>query len=71
MRALLSILILVNLGAAQAQEPRAVTGSIRGAITATGQDGQSYNIPGASLKLKGTAQVAEAASDDAGEYCKF
>jgi Carboxypeptidase regulatory-like domain len=70
MPALLSLLLLVNLcGVARAQEARPATGTLRGAVTANAPDGQSYNIPAASLKLKGgTQQVAEASANDAGEY---
>jgi len=67
--ALLSVLLVVNLGgAAGAQEARAATGKLRGSVSAAGPDGQSYNIPGASLKLKGTGQGREVSANDEGEY---
>ena len=56
---------------ARAQEARAATGTLRGAISATVPDGQSYNIPGATLKLSGASQDAKflsASADDAGGY---
>jgi hypothetical protein len=67
---LLSLLLLVNTGGvARAREARTATGTLRGSVTATAPDGQTYGIPAASLKLKGgTQQVAEAYSNDAGEY---
>ena len=50
------------------EEVRPLTGTLRGAIISKGPDAQSYNIPGANLKLKGTAQLIEASSNDQGEY---
>ena len=50
------------------EEARPLTGLLRGAIIAKGLDAQSYNIPGANLKLQGTAQLIEASSNDQGEY---
>jgi len=47
---------------------RPLTGTLRGAIITKGADGHSYNIPGASLKLKATAQLIEASSNDQGEF---
>jgi hypothetical protein len=47
---------------------RPLTGTLRGAIISKGPEAQSYNIPGANLKLKGTAQLIEASSNDQGEY---
>jgi len=66
---LLSILLIaIQSGAAYAQDERSTTGALRGAVTVTGSDWQTYSISGASLKLKGTSQVAAAISNDAGEY---
>ena len=42
--------------------------TVRGAVATAGPDGLSYNIPGASLKLKRGMQVAETSANDAGEY---
>jgi hypothetical protein len=70
MSALLSLLLIMNLsGAARAQAPQAATGTLRGAISTTGPDGQSYNIPAASVKLTSTnGVVANTAANDEGEY---
>jgi len=66
---LLSILLIaIQSGAAYAQDERSTTGTLRGAVTTTGSDGQTYSISGASLKLRGTSQVAAAISNDASEY---
>jgi hypothetical protein len=43
-------------------------GAVRGAVVTVAPDGQSYNIPGASLKLKGGVHGAETSSNDGGEY---
>lgn len=45
-----------------------VTASLRGVIITTGPDGQSYNIPGANLKLRGATSPKELLSDEQGEY---
>ena len=68
--ALLSLLLIVNLsGAARVQATQAATGTLRGAISTTAPDGQSYNIPAASVKLTSTnGVVANTASNDEGEY---
>jgi len=50
------------------EEARPLTGTLRGAIITKGPDGHSNNIPGASLKLKGTAQLLEVSSNLQGEY---
>jgi len=63
----LATLISSNVG--NAQNAQSQTGTLRGAVTTTGPDGQSYNIPAASLKLKrGELQVAETSANEAGEY---
>jgi hypothetical protein len=63
----LAILIFSDVG--NAQNALNLTGTLRGAVTTTGPDGQSYNIPAASLKLKrGELQVAETSANDGGEY---
>jgi hypothetical protein len=72
MAALLSLLLLVNMGGiARAQEARAATAKLGGAVTATAPDGQNYSIPAASLKLSSAslgAKILSAFSNDAGEY---
>jgi len=50
------------------EEARPLTGTVRGAIITKGADAHSYNIPNANLKLKATAQLIEASSNDQGEY---
>jgi len=66
---LLSVLaILISSDVGNAQEVQSETGTVRGAVATKGADGQSYNIPAASLKLKRGMQVAETAANDAGEY---
>ena len=67
--ALLSLLSIVLLsGIADAQQPQSATGSLRGAVATAAPDGQSYNVPGASLKLKSETRSLDAVTDDAGEY---
>ncbi|MGA9996573.1 MAG: TonB-dependent receptor [Pyrinomonadaceae bacterium] len=72
MSMLLSLLLFANTSsAAQAQATATATGTLRGTVTTTAPDGQSYNIPAASLKLSSTAQDAKVLSvsaSDAGEY---
>ena len=63
---LLSILILS--GIANAHPAPTATGTLRGTVAAAAPDGQSYNVPGASLKLKTPTQTLDAVTDDAGEY---
>ena len=66
---LLSVLaILIFTSVANAQDAQSGTGSIQGTVTTSGPDGQSYNIPGASVKLKRGVQVTETSANDAGEY---
>ena len=62
----LAMLILSRVG--NAQHAQSETGNLRGAVATAGPDGVSYNIPGASLKLKRGMQVAETSANDAGEY---
>jgi Carboxypeptidase regulatory-like domain/TonB-dependent Receptor Plug Domain len=62
----LAILIFSSL--ANAQNAQSETGTVRGAVATSAPEGQSYNIPGASLKLKSGTQVAETSANDAGEY---
>ena len=72
----LAILIFSDVGNAQDMQAVAFhgkgleseTGTVRGAVATKAPDGQSYNIPAASLKLKRGTQVAETAANDAGEY---
>jgi outer membrane receptor for ferrienterochelin and colicin len=44
------------------------TGTLRGAVVTAAPDGQSYNIPAASLTLTRGTQVAETSANEAGEY---
>lgn len=62
----LVVLIFGNVG--NAQDARSETGTIRGAVVTTAPDGQSYNIPGATLELKRGTQVAETSANEAGLY---
>ena len=39
-------------GVGNAQDAQSEIGNLRGAVATAAPDGQSYNIPGASLKLK-------------------
>jgi hypothetical protein len=67
--ALLLILAIVFLRSiAHAQTAPSATGTLRGSVSSPAPDGQSYNIPGASLKLKSPAQTLDAVTDDAGQY---
>jgi hypothetical protein len=60
--------MLIFSGVGNAQEAQSETGNLRGAVATAGPDGQSYNIPGASLTLKRGMRVAETSANDAGEY---
>ena len=67
--ALLSLLsIIIFSGITSARPAPVVTGTLRGAVATVAQDGQSYSVPGASLKLKEQTQTLDAVSDDAGNY---
>jgi hypothetical protein len=55
-------------GITSAQTAPAVSGTLRGAVATAAPDGQSYNIPGASLKLKAATRTLDAVSDDEGNY---
>ena len=55
-------------GIADGQQPQSATGSLRGAVATAALDGQSYNVPGASLKLKSETRSLDGVTDDAGEY---
>src|SRR6478672_5635522 len=67
--ALLSLLsIVIFSGITHAQTVAVVSGTLRGAVATVAPDGQSYNVPGASLKLKAPAQTLDAVSDDEGNY---
>jgi len=67
--ALLSLLsIVIFSGITSAQSAPAVSGTLRGAVATLAPDGQSYNVPGASLKLKAPTQTLDAVSDDEGNY---
>ena len=65
---LLLLAIMIFTGVTSAQEARTETGTLRGVVATEAPDGQSYNIPGASLKLKRGMQFAETSANDAGEY---
>lgn len=66
---LVSVLVVLIFGnAGNAQDAQSETGAVRGAVVTTAPDGQSYNIPAASLTLKRGTQVAETSANDAGEY---
>jgi porin len=60
--------IFISSSTANAQPALITTGTLRGAVTTTAPDGLSYNVPGASLKLKTPSHTLDAVSDDAGEY---
>jgi hypothetical protein len=62
----LAVLIFGDVG--NAQNAQGEIGTIRGAVATKAPDGQSYNIPGANLKLKRGTQVAETSANEAGEY---
>src|SRR6185503_15353015 len=66
---LVSVLAVFTFGnVGNAQDAQSETGAIRGAVATKAPDGQSYNIPAASLKLKRGTQVAETSTNEAGEY---
>ncbi|HEX3143052.1 MAG TPA: TonB-dependent receptor, partial [Pyrinomonadaceae bacterium] len=66
---LMSLLSIVMFsGITSAQTTPAVSGALRGAVATAAPDGQSYNVPGASLKLKAPAKTLDAVSDDEGNY---
>ena len=62
----LAVLMFGNVG--NAQDAQSETGTVRGAVATTAPDGQSYNIPAATLKLRRGTQVAETSGNEAGEY---
>ncbi len=67
--ALLSLfLIVIFSGITSAQPAPLATGTLRGAVATLAPDGQSYSVPGASLKLKASTQSLDAVSDDEGNY---
>ena len=67
--ALLSLLsIVIFSGVASAQPSPAMTGTLHGAVATLAPDGQSYSVPGASLKLKASAKTLDAVSDEEGNY---
>lgn len=61
------VAIVISSSVTTAQGPMRETGSVQG-VVATALNGQSYNISGASLKLKQEVQVSATSSSDAGEY---
>ena len=65
-RVLLPLLvIMICTGVTSAQEEM---GTVGGVVATLAPDGQSYNIPRASLKLKRGTQVAETSGNDEGKY---
>jgi Carboxypeptidase regulatory-like domain/TonB-dependent Receptor Plug Domain len=62
----IAVLIFTVAGSAHRADPE--TGSVKGTVATLGPDGQSFNVPGASLKLKRGSQIAETSANDAGEY---
>jgi len=67
--ALMSLVsIVIFSGITSAQTAPAMSGTLRGAVATVAPDGQSYNVPGASLKLKAPARTLDAVSDDEGNY---
>src|SRR5215831_17311933 len=72
-RTLLAVLFLIFAilffrSFAHAQADTSPKGILHGAISTAAPDGQSYNVPGASLKLKSQSKSLDAVTDDAGEY---
>lgn len=66
LRVLLPLLvIMIFTGVTSAHDEM---GTVGGVVATVAPDGQSYNIPGASIKLKRGTQVAETFANDAGEY---
>jgi len=55
-------------GVASAGDDNAETGTVSGVVATAPLDGQSYNIPGAKLKLTQAAQASETSSNDSGAY---
>jgi hypothetical protein len=67
--ALLSLLsIVIFSGITSAQSSPAASGTLGGAVATMAPDGQSYNVPGAALKLKASTHTLDAVSDDEGNY---
>lgn len=67
--ALLPLLsIAIFGGIAKAQPASTPTGALRGVVAMAAPDGQSYNIPGATLKLKSETRSLDGVTDDTGEY---
>src|SRR5262252_10580765 len=72
-RTLLAVLFLILAilffrSFAHAQADTSPKGILRGAVSTAAPDGQSYNVPGASLKLKSQSKSLDAVTDDVGEY---
>ena len=65
---LLALVSLVTPASSRAGE--SVMGALHGIVIAAGPDGQSYNAPGAKVRLSGTSQNSSmsAIADDSGEY---
>ena len=69
---LAALILLISIACfssdAKAQTAPGNTGTLRGGVATAAPDGQSYNVPGASLKLKSDARSLDAVTDDTGEY---
>ena len=51
--------LMIFNGVVKARDDNAEAGAVSGVVVTAPLDGQSYNIPGAKLKLKQAAQVVE------------
>ena len=60
--------VVLFSGTATAQSASTAKAILRGAVSTPAPDGQSYNVPGANLKLKSQTDSLDAVTDDAGEY---
>ena len=68
---LLALPLLVLLVHSASAADVAKTGALRGAVTAVGANNQTYNVPGATIKLSGNlpaSQPLSAVSDETGQY---
>ncbi len=67
---LMLLLLIITAGAAgvAAQAIDGNKGTLKGTISAVGANAQTYNVPGAGLKLNGTSPPMSVVSDDTGEY---
>jgi carboxypeptidase family protein len=67
---MLLILLLIAAQAAKTVSADSKTGTVQGTVSAIGANAQTYNIPGASLTLRGSTGAAtmSVVSDDVGDY---